>query len=271
MDFSSDNARDYTPFAKRLADLARAETLPRFRAGGPVINKAGAGYDPVTDADREAERAQRAAINAEHPEHGIMGEEFGAERQDAPWRWVLDPVDGTRAFVCGAISWTSLIALEHLKRPVIGVIDQPFSDERWVGAAGVSTYYHKGEAALCRTSGVQHLDEARLSTTDPRMGEIFNQSQATAYEAVQAKVRLVRYSLDAYAYGLLASGHFDLVIEAGLQRHDFAALQPVVEGAGGVFTDWDGSRVSEDKGGRVLAAASPALHQEAMAILAAHL
>ncbi len=260
---------EFKSFAEHLAELARSETLPRFRRGGAVFNKeAGVGFDPVTDADREAERAQRTAIGEAFPEHGIWGEEFGVENGDAHFRWVLDPVDGTRAFVCGAATWTSLIALEKHKRPLIGVIDQGYNDERWVGAPGGTVFVQRGNISPCQTSGVKRLADARLATTDPIEGEIFNAAQSKAFYAVHAKIQLARFSLDAYAYGLLASGHLDLVIEAGLKRHDFSALQPVVEGAGGVFTDWDGGEVSEEKGGRVIAAATPDLHQEVMSVIA---
>ncbi|MGE0409613.1 MAG: histidinol-phosphatase [Amphiplicatus sp.] len=258
----------FRDFATELADAARRETLPRFRARAAVLSKAGAAFDPVTDADREAERALRGLIAARYPDHGIIGEEFGAEREDAARRWVLDPVDGTRAFVCGVPSWTTLIALEEGARPVLGLIDQPFTDERWIGVGGETVYRRAGAPlGACRTSGLRDLGAARLSTTDPSRAGYFTAPEAAAFAKVMDAARLARFSLDAYAYGLLALGELDLVIEASLKRHDFAALQPVVEGAGGVITGWRGEPLGADPRGRVIAAASPALHEAALEFL----
>lgn len=259
---------DFAAFALRLADAARRETLSRFRANAPVHNKAGMLFDPVTDADREAERAIRRLIAAIYPGHGIIGEEFGAEKADADWRWVLDPVDGTRAFICGVASWATLIALEHGGAPVLGVIDQPFSDERWMGRAGVTEYARAGTRRRCRTSGLKDLSRARIVTTDPRKEGYFTREEAEAFAAVAARSRVARFSLDAYAYGLLALGEIDLVMEASLSHHDYAALIPVVEGAGGVITGWKGESVYESERGRVLAAASKTLHGAALEVLA---
>lgn len=251
-------------FAARLADAARQETLPRFRAGAEIFNKAQGAFDPVTEADREAERRLREMIREVYPGHGIIGEEFGAEVVGAEWRWVLDPVDGTRAFVCGIASWATLVALERSARPIIGVIDQPFTDERWIGAAGRTTYARGGASAPCRTSGVTRLCEARVSTTDPRGTGYFSDEEAAAFASIAEEARFVRFSLDAYAYGLLALGELDLVIEASLKHHDFAALIPVIEGAGGVVTDWRGAAPGEAGGGRLVAAATPELHAAAL-------
>lgn len=259
---------EFAAFAARLADAARSETLPRFRAGAPVFNKSDRLFDPVTDADREAESVLRKLIKAAYPEHGVLGEEFGAFAPEAEWRWVLDPVDGTRAFISGVASWTTLIALEWRKTPALGVIDQPFTDERWTGFGGETLYSRAGRDRPCRASGVETLAEARISTTDPRgAGGYFTAEEAAAFLAVAEACRLARFSLDAYGYALVASGEIDLVIEAGLNHHDIAALIPVVEGAGGVITDWRGGPPGEDGRGRVLAAASPALHAAALEIL----
>lgn len=255
-------------FAGRLADAARGETLPRFRAQAEIHNKAGILFDPVTDADREAERALRRLIGAVHPGHGIIGEEFGAENASAEWRWVLDPVDGTRAFICGAASWATLIALERNGAPVLGVIDQPFTDERWVGLQGEATVYARaGARRVCRASGLEALSRARIVTTDPRKEGYFTPEEADAFTALAAKTRVARFSLDAYAYGLLALGEVDLVMEASLNHHDYAALIPVVEGAGGVITGWKGEPVQESDRGRVIAAASAELHAAALEVL----
>lgn len=256
-------------FAERLADAARAVTLPRFRAGGAVVdkNEAGGRFDPVTEADREGERVIRKLIAERHPDHGVVGEEFGAERADAPWRWVLDPVDGTRAFICGAASWTTLIALERDSRPVVGLVDQPFTDERWIGDPSGARYARGGAVRSCRTSGAVRLETARISTTDPRDAAYFDRREAEAFGALAAQCRVARFSLDAYAYGLLAIGEIDLVVEAGLKHHDYAALVPVVEGAGGVVGGWAGEPPGECPRGRILAAATPQLRDAAVAAL----
>lgn len=259
---------DYAAFGRKLAAAARAETLPRFRSRATVFEKDGPLYDPVTDADREAERVMRAMIAETHPDHGVIGEEFGAEHQDAEWRWVLDPVDGTRAFVCGAASWTTLIALERNEQPVLGLIDQPFTDECWLAVGGKTEYFRNGERLACQTSAVTMLSDARISTTDPRpKAAYFSDEEAAAFERVALSTRVARFSFDAYAYALLALGEMDLVIETGLQHHDYAALAPVVEGAGGVITDWRGQAPGADGRGGVLAAATPALHEAALELL----
>lgn len=254
-------------FATRLANASRAETLPRFRSGGTVFNKAGIWYDPVTDADREAERAQRRMINAFYPRHGIIGEEFGEENADAQDRWVLDPVDGTRAFVCGSPSWATLISFERDGAPIIGIIDQPFTDERWIGTPGGATYEHAGATTDAHVSDKTNIEKARLATTDPRRTAYFTAEEATAFERVADACQLTRFGMDAYAYALLAIGHIDLVIESGLQHHDFSALAPVVTGAGGVITNWSGDPLGDDDRGQVLAAATEALHGAAMELL----
>ncbi len=261
------NLDEFTAFAERLADAARAETLPRFRAQTLVANKADAAFDPVTDADREAERTLRRIIAETFPDHGVIGEEFGPSRADAAWRWVLDPVDGTRAFICGVASWATLIALEKDEKSVLGVIDQPFTDERWIGAADATTYKRRGRERRCRTSGVRELAMARVSTTAPRATGYFTTSEAAAFAKVADGARLPRFSLDAYAYGLLALGELDLVVEASLKRHDFAALIPVVNGAGGVVTGWRGEALGHSERGRIIAAATPELHAAALKFL----
>ena len=270
MSFSAQSLAEYAAFAVRLADAARKETLPRFRNAVGVNDKEGPQFDPVTDADREAERAQRALIAEAYPAHGIVGEEFGALHSDGPWRWVLDPVDGTRAFVCGAATWTTLIALEYEGRPVLGLIDQPFTDERWIAYGGEAQHLRGTAERACRTSGVTALSEARVSTTDPRPAvAYFSDAEAAAFERTAKAARVARFSFDAYAYGLLAIGELDLVIETGLQHHDYAALAPVVEAAGGVVTNWRGAALGVDGRGEVVAAASAELHAAALEALSA--
>ncbi len=268
MVFNDQEIAGFAGFAERLRDAARGETLPRFRAGAAVVNKNEAAFDPVTEADREAERAMRALIEEAFPDHGIVGEEFGVREGKGPWRWVLDPVDGTRAFVCGAPTWTTLIALEHEGRPVLGIIDQPYSDDCLVGFGGETRFHRGGVARACRASGVAALAEARLSTTDPSPNAYFDAAAAAAFARLAEETRVSRYSMDAYAYGLLAAGELDLIVETKLQHHDYAALVPVIENAGGVITNWKGEPVGSDTRGETLAAATPALHEAAMKVLA---
>jgi myo-inositol-1(or 4)-monophosphatase len=255
-------------FAESLAELARAETLPRFRSGLVADNKWDHGFDPVTDGEREAERVIRAAIEARFPEHGILGEELGTKQTDSPWRWVLDPVDGTRAFICGVPTWATLIGLEKDGEPVIGVIDQPYTQERWVGDGERTELVRPEGRRVVRTSGLEDLARARLSTTDPRAEGYFTAEEAAAFAAAAAQARLPRFGYDAYAYGLLACGELDAVAESFLQRYDYAALLPVIRGAGGVVTNWSGGPVSESPRGQLVAAASPALHERLVQVLA---
>lgn len=271
MSFSPEQISEFASFADRLVKAARAETLPRFRTGLCVIDKkeeeAGAAFDPVTEADREGERAMRALISETHAEHGVVGEEFGVTQGNGPWRWVLDPVDGTRAFVCGVATWTTLIALEHEGEGVLGVIDQPYTDDCWRAVNGETVLRRGGRATVCKTSGVTDLARARISTTDPRPNVYFDEKAMRAFTRLADRTRLARFSMDAYAYGLLALGEIDIVAENGLQHHDYAALKPVVEGAGGVITNWRGEPLGSDDRGEVLAAATPELHAAALAVL----
>lgn len=255
----------YAAFARRLAAAARSETLERFRKNVKVYEKESDGFNPVTEADRQAEQVIRSMIADTCPDHGIIGEEYGAHRPDASWRWVIDPVDGTQAFICGATTWMTMIALERDGRPVLGLMEQPFTDECWVGVNGRTQYFHKGRCSRCRTSAVTALPDARLATTDPRAEDAyFTKSQAAVFSVLSSKVRVSRFSFDGYAYALLASGGLDLVIDAGLALHDYAALVPVVTGAGGIVTDWQGRTPGSDESGCILASATPALHRAAL-------
>lgn len=268
MSVSQATLSEYSDFARTLAAAARKETLPRFRNRAAVFEKDGPQFDPVTDADREAERVIREIIKQTYPDHGVIGEEFGAEREDAEWRWVLDPVDGTRAFVCGAATWTTLIALERNGEPLLGLIDQPFIDECWLAVNGETQYLRNGASSTCQSSAITQLADARISTTDPRPAvAYFTDKEAAAFARLAEATRVARFSFDAYAYALLAQGELDLVVETGLQHHDYAALAPVVEGAGGVMTDWRGGRPGADGRGGALAAATPELHNAALEIL----
>lgn len=251
--------------AHRLADAARAITLPLFRS--PRLgtdNKAAAGFDPVTQADREAEAAMRALLAELRPDDAILGEEMGASPGTSGLTWVLDPVDGTRAFICGAPSWGTLIAVMDDSGPIYGMIDQPFTGERFEGGSDLAaTLTGRGPARALAVRPHETLAGATLLTTYPEVGDA---AETAAFGRVAGQVRLVRHGLDCYAYALLAAGQVDLVIEAGLQSYDIAAPIAVITAAGGMVSDWQGGPAHG--GGRVLAAASPALHLAAMAALA---
>lgn len=267
MTYSDIEIQEFSDLAQRLADAARGQTLSRFRARATVFNKAGPWYDPVTDADREAERVIVEMLSKIYPDHGVIGEEFGEKQGQGALRWIIDPVDGTRAFVCGVATWTTLISLEDNNQNLIGLIDQPYTGERWIGAGGKTKFIHGEKETVCRASGQTDLGKARISTTDPLESAYFTSEEAQAFARLNNASRLARYSMDAYAYGLLALGELDIVAETALQLHDYAALRPVVEGAGGVITNWRGDPVGSDDRGEVLAAATPELHASALAVL----
>ena len=249
-------------FFFRLADAAKAETLPRFRTGIAVANKLDGGYDPVTEGDQAAETAIRALITNEFPDHGILGEEHGDVGLDREHVWVIDPIDGTRAFISGVPVWGTLIGFQSNGRSVMGVMDQPFTSERYFADGEKAWYYGPGGDRQIKTRACEALSDAILFTTSPH---IFTPEEATLYNAVQYKVRLFRYGTDCYAYALLASGHVDLVIETSLKPYDVGALIPIIEQAGGVITNWDGGR--PEAAGRIVAAGSKALHEQALALL----
>ena len=249
----------------RMGDAAAIETLPRFRSALRVADKGGAaGFDPVTEADREAERAIRAILGAERGGDGIVGEEFGNENQDAPWQWIVDPVDGTRAFVSGLPVWGTLVGLYRDGVPVAGLVDQPFTGERYVGVVGEgATLALRGAAPVAvRAAAVTDLSRATLMTTDPGL---FAGAEAEAFQRLSRACRLRRYGCDCYAYAMLAAGHVDLVVESGLHIYDIAAPLALVRAAGGVVTDWSGGDAS--RGGQALAAANPRLHEAALRML----
>jgi myo-inositol-1(or 4)-monophosphatase len=249
-----------TSFALRLADLARRETLGRWASGCDVEDKSSGGaFDPVTEADREAERAMRSLIEQEYPDHGIAGEEFGPKLSSSRYRWSLDPIDGTRSFTCGLPTWVTLISMLEDEVPILGVIDAPCLDERYVGCDGAAWLHARGSLNALQASQCRMLSHARLSTTDP---SLFSGTAADAFEQVRTIARTVRYGHDGYAYARLAAGTIDLVIEGGLKEHDYQALIPVVRGAGGIFGDWSGSE--DFSTGKVIAAATPELYEAAV-------
>jgi inositol-phosphate phosphatase / L-galactose 1-phosphate phosphatase / histidinol-phosphatase len=251
----------YLALAAALADAAGAEIRPHFRQPLTVDDKPD--LSPVTIADRAAEAAMRRLIGERFPDHGIIGEEYGPERADAEFVWVLDPIDGTKSFISGVPLFGTLIALAHQGRPIVGVIDQPISRERWVGAQGRPTTFN-GAAIRCRSCPA--LAAATVFSTSPDM---FRGADAAAHARVAGTVKLVRFGADCYAYGLVALGFVDLVIEASLKAYDFSAMLPIVEGAGGVASDWQGAPLTVASDGRVVVAGDTRAHEEALALLAA--
>jgi len=258
-------AIDFSAFVDQLATVSGEAILPFFRTSLGIEDKGSAsGFDPVTAADRAAENAMRALIKRSFPAHGIVGEEYGNDRADAEYVWVLDPIDGTKSFISGMPAWGSLIALAHHGEPVYGMMHQPFIKERFIGVGGSARYRGPaGERGLhvrpCAT-----LKEAVLFTTSPR---VMPADDRKAFSRVEEMVRLSRYGGDCYAYCMLAAGHVDLVIESGLKPFDIMALIPIVQGAGGIVTSWDGG--SANNGGRIIAAGDKRVHQAAMTILSA--
>jgi inositol-phosphate phosphatase / L-galactose 1-phosphate phosphatase / histidinol-phosphatase len=252
---------DHLAFAHELADRAGEVLRRHYRTPIPVDYKAD--ESPVTLADREAERVMRDLIRARFPDHGIEGEEFASEHGEAELVWNLDPIDGTKAFLVGRPTFGTLISLLRQGRPILGIIDQCISHERWVGLLG--------EPSTCNNAAIRvrpcpDLGHAVLSTTSPQMFSA--EADQAAFARVVRQVKFPVYGGDCYAYGLLAMGFTDLVIEADLDLHDFAALVPIIEGAGGVITDWHGRPLGRGSDGRVVAAGDPRLHAQALALLA---
>lgn len=252
--------------AHRLADAARSEIRPRFRSAFDSEHKHDA--SPVTEADRAAESAMRAILEAECPDDGIIGEEYGTIREGAGRQWVLDPIDGTISFMAGRPIFGTLIALVQDGWPVLGIIDQPVVGERWAGMIGqLSTFNGKP----VRTRPCRELGDAVLATSSPHY---FDAQQAEPYmslaQAVGRNKRqgMIVYGGDCYNYGLLASGHLDIVCEAGLKLHDYAALVPIVEGAGGTMSDWQGNPLDTDSDGTVIALGDPARLDDVLEALA---
>ena len=256
--------QEYIDLALKLADASGPVILDYFRTNLAVERKADA--SPVTRADREAETVLRQLLAAEAPDHGILGEEHGGERLDAEYVWVLDPIDGTRAFVNGIPLFGTLIALTHNGAPVLGVIDHPALGERWLGVAGAPTlHWGRGdEGEPVRVRACQALDQALLCTTSP---EMFARDQLVPYRRVQTAARDTRFGTDCYAYAMVASGQTDLVVEAGMQPYDYLAHAVVVTGAGGVITDWHGAPLNLDSPGSVLAAGDLRIHTAALSLL----
>lgn len=249
-------------FLRSLADVAAAETLPRFRVKSHVTNKLEGGFDPVTEADREAEKAIRARIRTEFPGHGIIGEEFGPENEDADHVWVIDPIDGTRAFIAGLPLWGTLVGLTVRGRAVAGMMAQPYTGELFRADETGAHFEGPGGTRRLSVSNTTALDEAVMCTTSPKL---FRDEERMAYERLERLTRLTRYGTDCYGYAMLAAGQVDLVVESGLHPYDIVALVALIEMAGGSVSTWEGEPGEE--GGRILAAATPALREAAMEAL----
>jgi myo-inositol-1(or 4)-monophosphatase len=268
-------AVDFATFVERLAQVSGEVILPFFRSAIRADDKSQGGvFDPVTEADRGAEAAMRRLIAQTFPAHGVIGEEYGPDRPDAEYVWVLDPIDGTKSFVSGLPTWGTLIGLMHHGEPAYGMMAQPYMRER---------FYGDGARAKLRTLAPSHgdappsewatrslrtrpcasLSEATLATTSPLL--IRDDADRGAYARVEGQVRLARYGGDCYAYCALAAGFIDLVIETNLKPHDIVALAPIIEGAGGVVSTWDGENAA--KGGRIIAAGDRAVYEEARRLL----
>jgi myo-inositol-1(or 4)-monophosphatase len=256
-------AVDFEAFVAELATVSGDAIRPFFRTALGVEDKSrGGAFDPVTAADRAAEQAMRTLIRQKFPAHGIIGEEFGAERSDAEFVWLLDPIDGTKSFISGMPAWGTLICLARAGKPVFGMVHQPFIGE-WFSGDGLAAAYRgpAGDRAL-RVRPCAELADAILYTTSPRL---MNAADRAAFARVEEAVRLSRYGGDCYSYCMLAAGYVDLVIETMLKPYDVAALIPIIRGAGGVVSTWNAE--SPEAGGRIVAAGDRRIHAAALELL----
>lgn len=267
-------APNYLETAHDLADIAGKAILPYFRKAMQVTNKEAGGFDPVTSADKAAERAMRKELARRHPDHAILGEEYAALETDGPLKWVLDPIDGTKAFIMGYPLWGVLIGLMDGAETIVGMMDQPFTRERFYATAPRATPKGQPKGAFwtgpgsdkpkkLRTRACGKLSDAILACTTPDMFKTPDERENFA--ALSKQVRMTRFGGDCYAYCLVAAGHVDLVVEASLKAVDIVALIPIIEQAGGVVTDWKGGPATN--GGRIIAAGDPKLHAAALKIL----
>ena len=255
---------DFVTFVDKLAAVAGEAILPYFRTALSVDNKGGkGGFDPVTEADRGAETAMRSLIRKTFPAHGIIGEEFGDERADAAYVWVLDPIDGTKSFIAGMPAWGTLIGLLKNGVPVYGMMHQPYIGEHFSGDGASARYRGPGGERKLSVRNCKSLKEATLFTTSPLL---MSAAERKKFEKVEQAAQLSRYGGDCYAYCMVAAGYVDLVIEAGLNRYDVMPLIPIIEGAGGIITDWQGDNAAN--GGRIIAAGDKRTHEQALKLLA---
>src|SRR3954468_8003602 len=257
------SAVDFSAFVDELATVSGETILPFFRTALCVNDKGVPGaFDPVTAADHAAETAMRTLIRRTFPDHGIIGEEFGAEREDAEYVWVLDPIDGTKSFIAGFPIWGTLIALLHKGTPVFGMMHQPYIGERFSGDSGSAHYSGPSGERRLTVRRCATLKEATSFTTSPLL---MNAADRLAFGRVEAAVKLTRYGGDCYSYAMLAAGHLDLVVETELKPYDIAALIPIITGAGGIVTTWDGKPAQS--GGRIIAAGDARVHEAAIKLL----
>ena len=255
-------AVDFGTFVNELATASGDTILPFFRTALAIDNKKSGGFDPVTVADRAAEDAMRALIRQNFPEHGILGEEYGTERGDAEYVWVLDPIDGTKSFISGMVAWGTLIGLMRFGEPIFGMMHQPFTRERFSGDGGASRYQGPGGDRDLHVRPCPGLSDAVLFTTSPLL---MNTDDRSTFAGVENKVKLSRYGGDCYAYCMLAAGHIDLIIETEIKPHDIVPLIPIIAGAGGIVTTWENGPAHA--GGRIVAAGDKRVHQAALALL----
>jgi myo-inositol-1(or 4)-monophosphatase len=255
-------AIDFASFVDRLAQASGETILPFFRTSLAIENKQAGGFDPVTVADRAAEDAMRALIRDSFPEHGILGEERGTERADAEYVWVLDPIDGTKSFISGMVAWGTLIGLMRLGEPVFGMMHQPFTREHFSGDGGAARYRGPTGPRDLRVRACSKLSDAVLFTTSPLL---MNETDRAQFGKVEKVAKLSRYGGDCYAYCMLAAGNIDLVIETEIKPHDIVPLIPIIAGAGGVVTTWEGAPAQN--GGRIIAAGDKRIHAAAMEML----
>ena len=254
---------DFTAFIGRLATSSGETILPFFRTSLSIDNKSNShDFDPVTEADRAAEAVMRRLIKSNFPQHGIVGEEFGSEREDAEYVWVLDPIDGTKSFIAGFPIWGTLIALLHKGTPVFGMMHQPYVGERFYGDNGSAQYRGPSGERKLAVRRCASLKEATSFTTSPKL---MNAADRAAFGRIEDSVQLSRYGGDCYSYCMLAAGHLDLVVETELKSYDIAALIPIITGAGGIVTTWDGKPAQG--GGRIIAAGDPRVHEAAIKLL----
>lgn len=256
---------DLLSFAQLLADRSAEAILPYFRQRIDVENKAtGRDFDPVTAADRAAEEVISQLVEEAWPDHGLIGEEFGSRAETARYRWIVDPIDGTRSFITGSPMWGTLIGLMDGREPVLGIMNQPYTGERfWSDRQGAFIRSVDGSTRPIRTRACPRLDEAILMTTHPEM--FAAGSETEAFARVRDEARMTRYGGDCYSYCLLASGFVDVIIEVGLKTFDIVALIPIVERAGGRITNWEGKPAHE--GGRVVVTGDPKLHDEVLELI----
>jgi histidinol phosphatase-like enzyme (inositol monophosphatase family) len=251
--------------AHDLANASGKVIRPQFRKAIAVDDKGGsAGFDPVTAADRAAERAIAKHLASAFPEHGMLGEEYGSRRPDARFRWVVDPIDGTRAFITGMPTWGTLIGLMDGDQAVLGMMDQPFTGERfWSTRAGAHARDADGKTRHLKTRACASIGTAVFSSTHPDL--FATAKEQRVLDAIKSRVRLTRYGGDCYGYCMLAAGHIDLIVEPGLKPYDIVALIPIIERAGGCITTWDGSPATN--GGNIVAAGDPALHEAVLRLI----